>query len=185
MVARKFFSLYIVLYLFLYSGYLLYIYLIRPTYNIVSLSAILLPFIFLLLFQLFLYKRTKIKGKKKAKIQFKTLSLLCSILPLWCGIMLGFNEYKSNFSTERWLNKPEERVYMVDDLLEHYKLNGMTSEEVDKLLGNPTQTEYFKEENNIVYYLGDERGLISIDSEWLILFFNDKNEVIKYSLKTD
>ena len=99
--------------------------------------------------------------------------------------MLGINEYKSNFSTERWLNEPDERVYMIDNLLKQYKLKGMKSEVVNNLLGSPTQTEYFKEDNNIVYYLGDERGLIRIDSEWLILFFNDKNEVIKYSLKTD
>ncbi|WP_280528568.1 hypothetical protein [Tissierella praeacuta] len=28
-------------------------------------------------------------------------------------------------------------------------------------------------ENNFVYYLGDERGLISIASEWLIVKFSD------------
>src|SRR5699024_512872 len=129
--------------------------------------------------------RTRNNEKKKAKTQAKILSLVCLTLPILCGVMLGINEFKSNFSTERWLNEPDERVYMIDNLLKQYKLKGMKSEVVNNLLGNPTQTEYFKEDNNIVYYLGDERGLIRIDSEWLILFFNDKNEVIKYSLKTD
>ena len=68
--------------------------------------------------------------------------------------MLTLNEYKSHFSTERWLNNPGERVYMVDDLLTRYKLSGMTRQEIVQLLGDPSETWYFKEENNIVYYLG-------------------------------
>src|SRR5699024_8146046 len=138
--------------------------------SIVSVSAILLPFLIFLLFQWGLYKRTKMNEKKENKTRAKILFFICFMLLFLCGVMLGLNEYKSNFSTERWLNEPEERVYMVNDLLKEYKLNGMASEEVDELLGGPTQTEYFKEENNIVYYLGDEQGLIKVDSAWLILF---------------
>ncbi|QGQ45941.1 hypothetical protein [Metabacillus sediminilitoris] len=58
--------------------------------------------------------------------------------------------------------------YMVDDLMNDFELNGKTKEEVMSLLGAPSETEYFKEENNMVYYLGYERGLVSIDSEWLV-----------------
>lgn len=183
MIARKIFGLYLILYIFIYTGYILYIHLLRPTYSMLSLSAILLPFILLLTFQWFLWKCTK--GGKKAKTQFITISLLSFILPLCCGIMLGLNEHKSNFSTERWLHKPAERVYIVDDLLSQYKLTGKTREEIHKLLGAPTETEYFKEKNNIVYYLGDERGFIRIDSEWLVIWFNDSDEVIKFSIDKD
>lgn len=45
-----------------------------------------------------------------------------------------------------------------------------------ELLGDETNTDYFKEVNNIVYYLGDERGFISIDSEWLVIMFD--NDVV-------
>jgi outer membrane protein assembly factor BamE (lipoprotein component of BamABCDE complex) len=74
---------------------------------------------------------------------------------------------------------------MVDDLLNEYKLVGKTKDGVSTLLGTPTATEYFKNENNIVYYLGDERGLISIDSEWLVISFNSNQKVIKYEIHTD
>ena len=53
-----------------------------------------------------------------------------------------------------------------------------------KLLGDATNTDYFKEDNNVVYYLGDERGFISIDSEWLVITF-DNNIVVEVKIETD
>ena len=61
----------------------------------------------------------------------------------------------------------------------------MTKDEVISLLGTPPETEYFKSHNNIVYYLGFERGLISIDSEWLVIDFDDNEKVNKYQVLTD
>jgi hypothetical protein len=58
-----------------------------------------------------------------------------------------------------------ERVYIVDDLLNEHNLIRKTRNEVNRLLDAPTDTTYFNDENNIVYYLGDDRGLMSIDSE--------------------
>ncbi|UHA58640.1 outer membrane protein assembly factor BamE [Metabacillus litoralis] len=78
-----------------------------------------------------------------------------------------------------------ERVYIVDDLLSTYNLKGMTKREVITLLGPPTDTEYFKNEKNIVYYLGDERGVISIDSEWLVIDFDKHEKVTDYVVRTD
>lgn len=73
---------------------------------------------------------------------------------------------------------------MVDDLLETYELKGMTKEEIILLLGEATDTEYFKTENNMVYYLGPERGWIRIDSEWLVLEFKE-NMVTKTGIFRD
>lgn len=179
------YRLYIDLYILIYLGYLLYIYWLRPTYNLVSITAILLPFMILLAFQCFMRKQTKTTANKKEKRRFIIQFILVSTLPIFCGFMLTLNEYKSHFSTERWVNNPGERVYMVDDLLTHYKLSGKTREEIVHLLGDPTETWYFKEDNNIVYYLGNERGLIRIDSEWLVIWFNDDDKVIKNRIKTD
>ena len=64
------------------------------------------------------------------------------------------------------------RLAMVDDLLARYELVGMTREEVDGLLGVPTETGYFAN-FEYVYLLGPERGFISIDSEWLCIDFED------------
>ncbi|MBS1999377.1 MAG: hypothetical protein JSS86_23785, partial [Cyanobacteria bacterium SZAS LIN-2] len=64
------------------------------------------------------------------------------------------------------------RLNMVDDLLSKNKLVGMSRADVEKLIGKPPPTEYFSE-YQYVYWLGPERGFISIDSEWLALKFKD------------
>ena len=100
-------------------------------------------------------------------------------------VMSGVNEYESRFTTERWLNDDEGRVYLVDDLMNEHELIGMTKEEVITLLGSPTETEYFKEKDNVVYFLGAERGIIRIDSEWLVIWFDGRDKAVKYELRTD
>jgi hypothetical protein len=60
------------------------------------------------------------------------------------------------------------RVRMVDDLLRTHKLVGMSRGQLEDLLGVPPATEYFRE-YDYVYWLGPERGLFSIDSEWLVV----------------
>src|SRR5262245_35322630 len=62
------------------------------------------------------------------------------------------------------------RLRMVDDLLRRHRLVGMAQAEVDELLGVPPRTGYFRD-YDYVYWLGPERGFISIDSEWLVLKF--------------
>ena len=100
-------------------------------------------------------------------------------------VILGINEYQSTFTTEKWLNSDQGKVYMVDDLLTDYSLSGMTRAEVISLLGTPTETEYFKSDQNMVYYLGNERGFIPIDSEWLVIDFDDNERVHTYQVLTD
>lgn len=89
------------------------------------------------------------------------------------------------FNKEKWLNKPAERVNMVDSLLSEVRLKGKAKTEIIKLLGEEDEKVYFKEPNNLVYYLGDERGFMSIDSEWLVIWFNDIDKVTDYEIKTD
>jgi hypothetical protein len=60
------------------------------------------------------------------------------------------------------------RLRMVDDLLRRHRLVGKGKAEIDELLGRPTQTGHFAD-YDYVYWLGPERGFISIDSEWLVL----------------
>ncbi|MDW7614081.1 hypothetical protein SC499_04935 [Peribacillus simplex] len=121
-----------------------------------------------------------IKGKIKKDVSpFQSLDFL---LLLYCVVILGVNEYESRFTTKRWLNDDEGRVYLVDDLLNDHELIGKTKEEVITLLGSPTETEYFKEEDNVV---GAERGIISIDSEWLVIWFDGNEQAVKFELRTE
>ncbi|MDP1417231.1 hypothetical protein Q8G35_02285 [Peribacillus simplex] len=51
------------------------------------------------------------------------------------------------------------------------------------LLGSPT--EYFKENDHVVYFLGAERGIIRIDSEWLVILFDGSDKAVKLERLTD
>ena len=48
----------------------------------------------------------------------------------------------------------------------------------------PDKTEYFKEWD-LVYWLGPERGFISIDSEWLVFRFDGQKKVTDYKIMRD
>jgi len=76
------------------------------------------------------------------------------------------------------------RIRMVDDLLHHYRFRGMTREEVTGIVGEPDNTEYFKEWD-LVYRLGPERGFISIDSEWLVFRLDGQKKVTDYRIVRD
>ena len=90
-----------------------------------------------------------------------------------------------SFSTSKWEMYPDERTKIVDDLLTRYDLIGMQESEILALLGNhDNDSGYFSSENRFVYRLGMERSFISIDSEWLIIDFDD-GIVTGYFITTD
>ncbi len=60
------------------------------------------------------------------------------------------------------------RTSMVDDLLRSGHLQDLTRAETEELLGQPTDTSRY-DDWDMVYWLGPERGFISIDSEWLVI----------------
>jgi hypothetical protein len=126
-----------------------------------------------------MYKRMK-KAKRINYIAFCTVLVLASALLI--AVLLY--KYQHSFTTEKWLNKPEARGCIVDDMLSKHDLLGMTKEQIESLLGDETDPAYFKTNNNLVYYLGPERGLISIDSEWLIITF-ENDVVCEYDFTTD
>lgn len=76
------------------------------------------------------------------------------------------------------------RGCMVDDLLKRHTLAGKSRSEVIALLGESDTTDYFQD-YDLVYWLGPERGLMSIDSEWLVLQLNAQGQVSDHRLVTD
>lgn len=76
------------------------------------------------------------------------------------------------------------RGCMVDDLLATHDFHGRPRSEVVGLLGEPRKTEYFSN-YDLVYWLGPERGLMSIDSEWLVFKLDSVKRVREYRLVTD
>ncbi len=86
-----------------------------------------------------------------------------------------------SFDRAKWHEAAQDpnihRNEMADDLLRRSKIIGEDREEIDKLLGTPTRTDYFSTMCDYVYWLGPERGLIRIDSEWLCLRFDGRKVV--------
>ncbi len=95
---------------------------------------------------------------------------------------------RSVFDSSAWVDKglidEGVRLEMADSLIERSLLDGKMREEVIMLLGSPTKTGYFKEWD-FVYWLGPERGFISIDSEWLVIRFGPDDKVTEYQLVRD
>ena len=60
----------------------------------------------------------------------------------------------------------------------------MTREQVIAIVGEPDKTEYFRD-FDMVYWLGPERGFMSIDSEWLVFRLDDQNRVSEYKIVRD
>ena len=105
--------------------------------------------------------------------KFNRIALLGLLVVFVIGVALGIARKGHTFSTEQWLAEPGERTKIVDDLLENDSLVGMTAEEVEQLLGAPSEETPFTGQDQYCYYLGEERGLISVDSKWLVLSFAD------------
>ncbi|WP_432200354.1 hypothetical protein ACRAQ7_12210 [Erythrobacter sp. W53] len=76
------------------------------------------------------------------------------------------------------------RIEMIEHLRWSGKLDGLSEAEVVELLGPETETTYFQE-YDFVYSLGPERGFLSIDSEWLVIDFDDNGEVSRYQIVRD
>ncbi|MGY0693388.1 hypothetical protein ACW2QC_11430 [Virgibacillus sp. FSP13] len=171
-------NIYLCIYVLLYIVFLFIISLLHSSFSIISIPAITGPFIILLIWTLLLLRRN---NNSHRKVKHKRILIMSIIPPLICLVLLGINEYNSNFNTEKWVNKFNERVYMTDNLLNNFKLQGLTKAEVYKLLGSPDN----KSKSKLIYYLGRERGLIRIDSEQLMIKLNEKGIVTNYRVTTD
>ncbi|MED0853170.1 hypothetical protein P4T44_00740 [Bacillus pseudomycoides] len=169
------------LYLFICIAFIFIIGMTHSSYNTVSILVVSIPFILLLALQWIVFH---FSGGNNKGI-FKSITIVGAVLFSICIVQLGVNEYNSKFQTDRWLKDERKRVYMIDDLLTKHKLVGKPKKEIVQLLGKPTETRRFEEMNQTIYYLGDERGFIPIDSEWLILQFDNDDKVVEHRLYKD
>jgi hypothetical protein len=90
--------------------------------------------------------------------------------------------HRERFGSKAWQDPKQVesedpvRLRMVDDLIKSEQLDHLRRADVELLLGKPSTENYFKE-YDLVYWLGPERGYISVDSEWLAIAL-DKDEVV-------
>lgn len=96
----------------------------------------------------------------------------------------------STFDSKTWKDleqtnqAPYVRRPMADELLEQRALHGKTRAEVLDMLGEPTESEYFADWD-VVYWLGPQRGFMAIDSEWLVIRFDESGRVSEAKIATD
>ena len=94
------------------------------------------------------------------------------------------------FSATRWAaaaapgKNLSDRGCMVDNLLKKHDFSGWTRDSVIALLGQPPKTDYFTD-YDLVYWLGPERSVIRMDSEWLVFRLDSAERVREYRLVTD
>lgn len=74
------------------------------------------------------------------------------------------------FDKSSWDQFEERRYEYADDLVDNEKLIGLTKEEVQLMLGEPS----YENESSLSYYLGFSPGhFISIDPDWLEIKFEE------------
>lgn len=130
--------------------------------------------------------QTRYNAPHMPSLKLKIILSICLVATAVGAVALGFlflspaiEEYASQtrFESAAWKAAEGQqagiRIHMIDDLLQNFQLVGMTRAEVDSLLGKPEKTPYFSD-YEYVYWLGPERGFISIDSECLGLKFKDE-----------
>ena len=123
------------------------------------------------------------KNKEIGKIKIINLAVFLFFALLAAAAFIHLKS--KTFSAEKWRKAPGERVNIADSLLSKHDLIGMTEDEITALLGeNDNDSGYFLKDGRYVYYLGPERGLFSIDSEWLLIDFSD-GKVSDFSITTD
>ncbi|MES5893147.1 hypothetical protein [Bacillus cereus group sp. RP43] len=175
--------IYFCLYILMYIAFIFVIDMVHVSLSVMSILVVVMPFILLVIIQKSILHVSvrRDKGKK----QLFTIMMVGLIPLLVCTVQLSINKYTSNFNQDRWLNYEEKRVHMVDDLLQEHKLIGKSNEEITKLFGPPMKTRSWAEGITTLYYLGNERGFIPIDSECLVLQFDKDGRVIEYKVQRD
>ncbi|MDM5234695.1 hypothetical protein COE30_14685 [Bacillus cereus] len=174
---------YFCLYIVMYLAFIFIIDIVHVSLSVKSVFVVVMPFVLLVVIQKCILHVSTSRNKEKK--QMLGVMIAGFILLLVCTVQLSMNEYTSKFNQNRWLNAEEKRVHMVDDLLQKYKLIGKSNEEITKLLGAPTETRNLEMGATTSYYLGNERGFISIDSEHLILQFDNDGKVVEYKVQRD
>ncbi|MCZ8532686.1 hypothetical protein [Psychrobacillus psychrodurans] len=172
----------VILYSLLFLGLAVFIAFFYATFSILSLSAVLVPLFLFLMFILILWKYSYLKHAQIGRTLLLVFAILSFIPPLFLIGMLGKNEEKLNFTTEKWLNYPDDRRYIVYDFLQENKIAGQTKEDIQKQLGVPEKNSFYSEQNAIEYLLGLELGFIQMDSSYLIIWFDEEDKVIDYEI---
>jgi hypothetical protein len=114
--------------------------------------------------------------------------VVCCVLAYGCTRKPG----ELSFDAAGWQGRtsnvgapPTVRERMVSDVVTR-TLPGKTKLEIEQLLGPSLETSYFKSERmDLIYFLGPEQGLFSVDSEWLLIWLDAGSRFKGAAVKRD
>jgi hypothetical protein len=116
-----------------------------------------------------------------------TLLLLIATLVAAIGVWRLWPSGRA-FDREAWQDEKQVekgvRLAMADRIVARGTLSGKTRAEVVAMLGEPPKTDYFSDWN-LVYWIGPERGFITIDSEWLVVRLDANGRVSECRILRD
>jgi hypothetical protein len=119
------------------------------------------------------------------------IAFVVGVLALSGGALWHAQTAPTPFDKRIWLEAERSkssseapRLRMADGLIGSRVLLGKSQSELETMLGPPTATNKFRE-YGLVYWLGAERGLMSIDSEWLVVRFDKANKAFEASIISD
>ena len=134
-----------------------------------------------------------LKGKQYSAVAFSIGAVsvpITVIAMLWFSPIVVDIIHRQPFESSAWIVQEQgdslwpARLTMIDDLVKRKLLGGKHKEEVVALLGEGTHSSSWREWD-IHYWLGPERSLIRIDSEWLVIRFDDSGIVKEYAIVRD
>lgn len=140
----------------------------------------------------------KEKGKvKRSRVLLLTIYVAlgvvsvyaCFYLWLFFGWQIRDWMNRTSFDSTVWrenagvFSEFNDRQRMVNDLLDRYELLGLPSDSLDRLLGPSDNSDLGDWDR--VYFLGPERGWISIDDEWLSIRLDSDIVVTEVNIISD
>ena len=164
-----------------YTGFTLY-FLITIILSIVNGSVIngvsgalfVIMFIVLPLVILILPFILKSVGRKNFGDCVKT-ALIVSLIyaTVSVGTEYGVRAYFTRFNAENWINYPANRHLMINDLEKNYNIIGMSTDEIENLLGSPAQYDSVANEEALIYgaaksFFADEYYAVIYDDNGIV-----------------
>lgn len=148
-------------------------------------------FAVIVFFLTYLIFKRLMKGKNPIKLfsfwlSWIIITHLSYIVVVVLFISISFRSVSKEFDSQAWKENEQGRVQMVDDLINKKLLYKKSKSEVISLLGEPlVDSHYFENSGrDMIYYLGNERSFTGVDSEWLLIWFDD-DSVSKYEVYRD
>jgi hypothetical protein len=117
--------------------------------------------------------------ENKIKKELIYLLILAFIIIL---ILIFTNPENISFNQNIWLKSNEKRKEMITDLTQNV-LRKKSKVEIIRLLGSPDKI-YFKNAD-LVYLLGKEKKLFSIDYEWFLIYLDTNGKYSYYKIERD